>query len=163
MFIQPIKIEYFYSTNQINSNIFQEMFKLLKRNFQLPDYLSQSSLNFLQPKPRHVIHINSFKNNTLISLTMNGNVVMNTSSGSVGLKKAARKTSDAGYQAMMHLLQSKKEYLQNKRVELWFKGFGRGRDMCFRACKTWGLNICKVVDVTGIRHGGCRPKKKRRL
>ena len=132
-----------------------------KSNF--PDLVNNSNLQFLQKKQKTIIHIKTSKNNTIVTLTLNGNVINSQSCGTVGLKKSHRKTSDAGFQAMMKLLQNNQEFLKTKRVECWFNGFGRSRDMCFRACKTFGLNISKVVDVTPIRHGGCRPRKKRRL
>ena len=158
-FLKPIRQ---LTTQSSLLNLKQPTQRPTKLN-QIPSFIQDSSLQFLQKKQKTIIHIKTSKNNTIVTLTQNGDVINNQSAGTIGLKKANRKTSDAGYQAMMKLLSLNQQFLQNKRVECWFNGFGRSRDMCFRACKTFGLNISKVVDVTPIRHGGCRPRKKRRL
>lgn len=124
------------------------------------------------PKPKPIdipiIHINTTKNNTIVSLTKAGNLLKIQSCGTIGLKKSNRKTSDGGYQTTIELLKQAGS-LVKKGVFVFFKGFGRGRDAAWRALRASEVNILKVlkvnkvVDVTPVMHGGCRPKKKRRI
>jgi ribosomal protein S11 len=72
----------------------------------------------------------------------------------VGLKKARRGTSDAVFQAAQKIS-------TDGNVHLKLKGFGIGRNHVLRAYSF--LKIVKISDVTGIRHGGNRPPKQRRL
>ena len=49
-----------------------------------------------------------------------------------------------------------------KKVEVFVKGLGAGREAAIRSLQTAGLEVTKITDVTPIPHNGCRPPKKRR-
>ncbi len=49
------------------------------------------------------------------------------------------------------------------RVDVFVRGVGSGRESAIRALGTMGINVASIKDVTGIAHGGCRPKKARRV
>ncbi|KAJ3053890.1 hypothetical protein HK097_003128 [Rhizophlyctis rosea] len=127
-----------------------------------------------------VVNVNAGRNNTMCNITNpEGNVLTWSSAGVAGLKKAARGTSDAGYQAVYALTERAMKVNVKKLskmhagtdivqgvqrgVHLRLKGFGPGRDQAFRALMAAGWNISRITDLTGIRHGGCRPRKARRL
>ncbi|KAJ3294689.1 hypothetical protein HDU76_006935 [Blyttiomyces sp. JEL0837] len=118
----------------------------------------------------HIIHIQSTRNNTIVTLTTNegGKTLAWASAGTCGLKKSARGSTDAGYQAVIKMASnaSNKNVIvpsEGCGVEVRMKGFGPGREMGFRAVRALGWSIVRISDVTPIRHGGCRPRKKRRL
>ena len=50
-----------------------------------------------------------------------------------------------------------------RRVEVWVKGPGSGRESAIRALQNTGLEISAIRDVTPIPHNGCRPPKRRRV
>ena len=50
-----------------------------------------------------------------------------------------------------------------KRVEVWVKGPGSGREAAIRSLQAAGLEISAIKDVTPIPHNGCRPPKRRRV
>jgi small subunit ribosomal protein S11 len=60
---------------------------------------------------------------------------------------------------------SAREALQDgmKRVEVWVKGPGAGREAAIRSLQAAGLEISAIKDVTPIPHNGCRPPKRRRV
>ncbi|KAJ3317647.1 hypothetical protein HDV06_001341 [Boothiomyces sp. JEL0866] len=131
------------------------------------------AFNFITPK-RIVQPTNSFtvsitanRNNTLCFLfDKQGKAICWASAGTVGLKKANRGTSDAGYQACLSMIEKAQEKVGNIKTQgvcIRFKGFGPGRDQAYRALVANEWKINRLVDVTPIRHGGCRPKKKRRI
>ncbi|KAI9012819.1 hypothetical protein BC832DRAFT_526260, partial [Gaertneriomyces semiglobifer] len=130
-----------------------------------------------------VVHVSANRNNTVCALTDEaGRVITRATAGMVGLRKAARGTSDAGYLTVIHLTEkaakldlakTKTQYHHKNAVNLpeairqgvhlKLKGFGPGRDQAFRAIIAAGWKITRITDVTPVRHGGCRPPKKRRL
>ncbi|KAJ3193746.1 Synapse-associated protein 1 [Irineochytrium annulatum] len=112
----------------------------------------------------HVIHIAANPNNTVVSLHKHsGEKICWASGGTCGLKKSQRGVSDVGYQAILQLAEkAEKKNVKVVDVEVKMKGFGKGREMAFRAVRALGWNLRRITDVTPIRHGGCRPKKARR-
>ena len=81
-----------------------------------------------------------------------------------GLKKAARGTSDAGYQAGLQCVQKVvQKGIVRPTVHIKLNGFGPGRDQAFKALITGDWHVRRISDITPIRFGGCRAKKKRRL
>ncbi|TPX57612.1 hypothetical protein PhCBS80983_g03760 [Powellomyces hirtus] len=142
--------------------------------------------SMLHPQPDHhiTLHILANKNNTVATLTTpEGKVLTKASAGNLKLKKAARGTSDAGYQTVAYLTEKalalpekkgnekakvyhtvdvRREVMENG-VHLKFKGFGPGRDQAFRAVLAAGWKVVRLSDSTAVRFAGCRPRKKRRL
>ncbi|KAJ3030536.1 UNVERIFIED_CONTAM: hypothetical protein HDU68_008679 [Siphonaria sp. JEL0065] len=122
-----------------------------------------------QPRA-HIVHVKTSRNNTIATLTdYQGNAIVWSSGGTVGMKKSHRASSDVAYQAVLQLNEkAAKKGLDllvdaEAGVELRLNGYGAGREMAFRAVRAMGWNIRRVSDVTPVRHAGCRPKRKRRL
>ena len=113
--------------------------------------------------PNGIAHILASFNNTIITITDDsGNTVCWASTGSIGFsgsKKstpfaAQRAASDAAKKAMGHGM---------KKVEVYVKGPGSGRESAIRAIQAAGLSVTAIKDVTPIPHNGCRPPKRRRV
>ena len=110
-----------------------------------------------------VAHIKSSFNNTIVSITdTEGNVISWASAGNVGFKGSRKSTPFA---AQVAAESSAREALNAgmKRVEVWVKGPGAGREAAIRSLQAAGLEISAIKDVTPIPHNGCRPPKRRRV
>ena len=108
-------------------------------------------------------HIHSTFNNTIVTITdSDGNVVSWASSGSIGYKGSKKKTPFA---AGMSAEAAGKIAVENgmKKVEVFVKGIGQGRETAVRSLHTAGLEITAINDVTPVPHNGCRPPKRRRV
>ncbi len=107
-------------------------------------------------------HIHSTYNNTIVTLTDNdGNVVSWASAGTVGYKGSKKKTP---YAAGMSAEAAGKAAVDAgmKKVEVFVKGLGSGRENAIRSLQTAGLEITAINDETPIPHNGCRPPKRPR-
>ena len=110
-----------------------------------------------------IAHIHASFNNTIITITdMKGNVVAWSSSGQVGFKGSRKSTPFA---ARIAAERCAKEVLDLgvKKVEVWVKGPGSGREAAIRSLQAAGLVVIVIRDVTPIPHNGCRPPKRRRV
>ena len=108
-------------------------------------------------------HIKSTFNNTIITITdPTGAVISWASSGTVGFKGSRKSTpfaaqmaaEAAGRRAMEHGL---------KRIDVFVKGPGSGRETAIRSLGAIGLEVGTISDVTPMPHNGCRPPKRRRV
>ncbi|KAJ3124044.1 28S ribosomal protein S11, mitochondrial [Nowakowskiella sp. JEL0407] len=113
----------------------------------------------------HVVHIRALKNNTFAILTeCHGAVLVSISAGLVGLKKANRGTSDAGYLVVQEMAaRATLKGISVDNIQVVINGFGPGREQATRSLQALGWKIIRVTDRTPVRHGGCRPRKKRML
>ena len=110
-----------------------------------------------------VAHVQASFNNTIVTITdMDGNVITWASAGKVGFKGSRKSTPFA---AQVAAEATAREALNSgmKRVEVWVKGPGAGREAAIRSLQAAGLEISAIKDVTPIPHNGCRPRKKRRV
>ncbi len=110
-----------------------------------------------------VAHVHASFNNTIVSITdTDGNVLSWASAGQVGFKGSRKSTPFA---AQVAAESSAREALNAgmKRVEVWVKGPGAGREAAIRSLQAAGLEISAIKDVTPIPHNGCRPPKRRRV
>lgn len=110
-----------------------------------------------------IAHIKSTFNNTIVSISdTHGNVVSWASAGKSGFKGSKKSTPFA---AQMAAQASAREAIEQgmKRVEVWVKGPGSGREAAIRSLQAAGLEITAIRDVTPIPHNGCRPPKRRRV
>ncbi len=110
-----------------------------------------------------VAHLQASFNNTIITITdMDGNVISWASAGKVGFKGSRKSTPFAAQVAAEN---SAREAVNMglKRVEVWVKGPGAGREAAIRSLQAAGLEISAIKDVTPIPHNGCRPPKRRRV
>lgn len=110
-----------------------------------------------------VVHICATFNNTIITITdSTGNCVSWGSSGTTGFKGTRKGTPFA---ASICAKKCAQEVVNAgmKKVEIWLKGPGAGRDSAVRSIKASGLKISAIKDVTPLPHNGCRPPKPRRV
>ena len=108
-------------------------------------------------------YIQSTFNNTLVTLTdPEGKVITWGSSGTAGFKGSRKGTPYAAQLAAQDA--ARKGMAQGlRRVDVYVKGPGSGREAAIRALQSAGLTITGIRDVTPIPHNGCRPPKKRRV
>src|SRR5215203_68619 len=108
-------------------------------------------------------HVTASFNNIIISLTnKNGQVISWSSAGKMGFKGSKKNTP---YAAQMAASDAAKVALEAgvKRVDVFVKGPGAGRESSIRALAQTGLEVVMIKDVTPLPHNGCRPPKKRRV
>ena len=111
-----------------------------------------------------VAHVKSSFNNTIITMTdMQGNVITWSSGGHQGRYKGSRKST--AFAAQLAARFCAQEVLAGgmKKVEVWIKGPGSGREAAIRSLKAEGLEVSRIKDCTAIPHNGCRPTKRRRM
>ena len=110
-----------------------------------------------------VCHIAATFNNTKVVFSdVKGNVLSWSSAGRCGFKGSRKSTAYAGQVATTEAAKVAMGHgLRDVSVEV--KGPGMGRDAAIRTLQTVGLSVSAIKDVTPIPHGGCRPKKRRRV
>jgi small subunit ribosomal protein S11 len=109
------------------------------------------------------VYVTATFNNTLITVTdMNGDALVSGSSGASGFKGARKSTPFAATTAV-EIVARKAMERGLKKVEVFVRGPGAGRDSAIRALKNMGLQIVAIADVTPIPHNGPRPRKRRRV
>ena len=108
-------------------------------------------------------HIHSSFNNVIVSLTNNaGQVISWSSSGKMGFRGSKKNTPYAAQMAAEDC--GKVAYdLGLRKVKVFVKGPGSGRESAIRAINTCGIEVMEIVDITPLPHNGCRPPKRRRV
>lgn len=102
-------------------------------------------------------------NNVIVTLTdQYGNVISWASSGKMGFK-GSRKNTPYAAQVAASAAAREAHDLGLRRVDVYVKGPGSGRESAIRALSGAGLDIASIRDVTPIPHNGCRPPKRRRV
>ena len=110
-----------------------------------------------------IAHVQSTFNNTIVTITdMDGHTVAWASAGKVGFK-GSRKSTPFAAQVAAEATAREAINMGLKRVEVWVKGPGSGREAAIRSLQVAGLEISAIKDVTPIPHNGCRPPKRRRV
>ena len=110
-----------------------------------------------------IAHVQASFNNTIVTITdMDGGVITWASAGKVGFK-GSRKSTPFAAQVAAEASAREALNLGMKRVEVWVKGPGSGREAAIRSLQAAGLEISAIKDVTPIPHNGCRPPKRRRV
>ncbi len=110
-----------------------------------------------------IVHIQSTFNNTIVTITdLAGNVIAWSSAGLQGFKGSRKSTPFAAQMAAEDAVKKAKEQ-GVKKVQVYVKGPGSGRESALRSLQVAGLNISLIRDVTPIPHNGCRPPKRRRV
>ena len=108
-------------------------------------------------------HIKSTFNNTIVSISdPQGNVISWQSGGTVGFKGSRKSTPFA---AQMAAEQAAKTAMEHglKKVAVFVKGPGSGRETAIRSLQAAGLEVSSIQDCTPIPHNGCRQAKRRRV
>ena len=110
-----------------------------------------------------VVHIKATFNNTIITIAdSTGKTISWGSAGKVGFKGSKKSTPFAAQQAATTAAKEAMD-LGLRKVEVWVKGPGSGREAAIRSLAAAGLEIGVIKDVTPIPHNGCRPPKRRRV
>lgn len=112
--------------------------------------------------PEGVVHIGATFNNTIVTITdKEGNTVSWASAGALGFKGSKKSTPFAAGMASEQA--GKAAYdMGMRKVEVFVKGLGPGRETAIRSLQTAGLEVTGITDVTPIPHNGCRPPKRPR-
>jgi len=108
-------------------------------------------------------HISATFNNIIISLTnKSGQIIAWSSAGKMGFRGSKKNTP---YAAQMAASDAAKVALDAglKRVDVYVKGPGSGREGAIRSLSQAGIEVVMIKDVTPLPHNGCRPPKKRRV
>ena len=110
-----------------------------------------------------VAHILASFNNTQITITdKKGNTLSWSSCGTVGFKGSKKSTPFAAQVAGEAAAREALE-VGVKKVEVWVKGPGAGREAAIRSLAVTGLEVLAIKDVSPLPHNGCRPPKRRRV
>jgi len=110
-----------------------------------------------------VVHIKATFNNTIVTITDSfGKTISWATAGKAGFKGSKKSTPFA---AQLAASAAAKEAMDMglRRVEVWVKGPGSGREAAIRSLSAAGLEVSLIKDVTPIPHNGCRPPKRRRV
>lgn len=111
-----------------------------------------------------VAHIKATFNNTIVTIAdTQGHTISWASGGKGGTFRNSRKSTPFAAQIAAESAAKEAIELGLKRVEVWVKGPGAGRESAIRALQAAGLEISAIKDVTPIPHNGCRPPKRRRV
>ena len=109
------------------------------------------------------LHIQATFNNTIVSFSdSKGNVIASSSAGACGFRGSKKGTAYAAQIAADKAADIAKGQYGMTKVEVFVKGIGLGRDSAIRAILNHEMVIDSITDVTGVPHGGVRPKKARR-
>lgn len=110
-----------------------------------------------------IVHIKSSFNNTIITITdKDGNVILSKSGGKIGYIGSKKGTAFSA-QLCANQIADEAVDMGIKRVEVWIKGPGSGREAALRTLKSSRLEVTRIKEVTKVPHNGCRPKKRRGL
>ena len=113
--------------------------------------------------PAGQAHIRSTFNNTIITITdPTGAVISWSSSGDVGFKGSRKSTPFAAQMAAESAARKAQEH-GLKKVDVFVKGPGSGRETAIRSLQAAGLEVGSISDVTPQAHNGCRTPKRRRV
>ena len=110
------------------------------------------------------VHVLATFNNTIITFTDgSGNVLTSSSAGACGFRGSKKGTAYAAQVAAERAAQAAKQQYGFSKAEVFIKGIGLGRDAAVRVMNTMDIQVESIRDVTGVPHGGVRPRKARRI
>lgn len=113
--------------------------------------------------PSGQLHIQATFNNTIITFTdKKGNALAASSAGACGFRGSKKGTAYAAQVAAEKAAESAKSLYGIKSVDVFIKGVGLGREAAVRAMSNFDIIVDSIKDVTGVPHGGVRPRKARR-
>jgi small subunit ribosomal protein S11 len=124
---------------------------------------TQSKKRVVKVEPVGKAYVTASFNNIIISLTNNaGQVISWASAGKMGFKGSKKNTPYAAQMAATDC--SKTAYdLGLRKVKVFVKGPGSGRESAIRTLHTTGIEVSEIQDITPLPHNGCRPPKRRRV
>lgn len=110
------------------------------------------------------VHINATFNNTIVTVTdAQGGVIAAASAGANGFRGSKKGTAYAAQVAVDKAITTAKQNNGFAKADVFVKGIGQGRDAAIRAIAAQNIAIESIKDKTGLPHGGCRPRKARRI
>jgi small subunit ribosomal protein S11 len=113
--------------------------------------------------PSGQLHIQATFNNTIITFSdKKGNVIASSSAGACGFRGSKKGTAYAAQVAAEKAAEAVKGSYGLSAVDVFIKGVGLGRDAAVRALGGFEITVDSIKDVTGVPHGGVRPRKARR-
>lgn len=114
--------------------------------------------------PQGQVHVLATFNNTIITITdSKGGVLVASSAGACGFRGSKKGTAYAAQIAAEKAIAGAKQSHGLSKVDVFIKGIGLGRDAAVRVLSTQGVQVESIHDVTGVAHGGVRPRKARRV
>lgn len=113
--------------------------------------------------PSGQLHIQATFNNTIVTFTdKKGNKLTASSAGACGFRGSKKGTAYAAQVASEKAAEAAKTQYGLNSVDVFIKGVGLGRDAAVRALGSYEITVDSIKDVTGVPHGGVRPRKARR-
>jgi small subunit ribosomal protein S11 len=113
--------------------------------------------------PSGQLHIQATFNNTIVTFTdKKGNKLTASSAGACGFRGSKKGTAYAAQIAAEKAAEGVKSLHGMNAVDVFVKGVGLGRDAAVRALGNFDITVDSIKDVTGVPHGGVRPRKARR-
>jgi small subunit ribosomal protein S11 len=114
--------------------------------------------------PSGQVHVLATFNNTIVTFTdSKGNVLVKSSAGACGFRGSKKGTAYAAQVAAERAAQAAKQQYGFGKADVFIKGIGLGRDAAVRVLNTMDIGVESISDVTGVPHGGVRPRKARRI
>jgi small subunit ribosomal protein S11 len=114
--------------------------------------------------PAGQVHVLATFNNTVVTFTdTSGNVLTASSAGACGFRGSKKGTAYAAQVAAERAAQAARQQYGFTKADVFIKGIGLGRDAAVRALSGTDITVESIKDVTGVPHGGVRPRKARRI
>lgn len=114
--------------------------------------------------PKIHVHVAASFNNTIITVTdPAGGALTNSSAGAAGFRGSKKGTAYAAQIAAEKAITAAKQQFGASRADVFIKGVGLGRESAVRTLASADITVESINDITGIAHGGVRPKKARRV
>ena len=114
--------------------------------------------------PAGQMHVQASFNNTIITFTdKKGAVLCASRAGACGFRGSKKGTAYAAQVAAEKAAELARSLHGMKSVDVFVKGVGLGRDAAIRAVSAFDMQVDSIKDVTGVPHGGPRPRKARRV
>ena len=114
--------------------------------------------------PYGEVHILASFNNTIISVTdKSGGLLTAASAGGCGFRGSKKGTAYAAQVAAEKAINAAKQLHGLSKADVFVKGIGLGREAAIRSVAACEVAVESIKDVTGVPHGGCRPRKSRRV
>lgn len=110
------------------------------------------------------VHVLATFNNTIVTFTdAQGSALTSSSSGACGFRGSKKGTAYAAQVAADKAATAAKQQYGFSKAEVFVKGVGLGRDAVVRSLASHDIQVESITDVTGLPHGGVRPRKARRV
>ncbi len=111
-----------------------------------------------------IVHVTSTYNNTIVTVTdTSNNPIVTASTGMFGFTGARKSTPYAATVTTDNAMQKAVKEHGVRRIDVYVRGIGPGREAALRMLKICGCEVERVVDVTPVPHNGVRPPKIRRV